>query len=177
MLRIPPSLHAWLRKRCSEEHLSLNEYCMLLLSAPTGPAGLLQARARAVRHAASLFGEWLIGMLVFGSWARGEVEPSSDVDLLVVLEPGCPLTRELYRLWDEKPVQWQGRAVEPHFVHLPNWSEGPSGVWAEAAVDGLVLFEKELRISRVLIRLRRQIAAGRLIRKVVHGQPYWAEAV
>jgi len=44
------------------------------------------------------------------------------------------------------------------------------------AVDGIVLFERELRISSALVRTRRDIAAGRLVRRIVHGQPYWTAA-
>ncbi|MCX6842122.1 MAG: nucleotidyltransferase domain-containing protein [candidate division WOR-3 bacterium] len=34
----------------------------------------------------SLYGERLAGLYLFGSYARGEAEPESDVDVLVVLE-------------------------------------------------------------------------------------------
>jgi hypothetical protein len=48
-------------------------------------------------------------------------------------------------------------------------------VWAEAAIDGIVLFERGMRITEHLIRVRREIAAGRIVRRVAHGQPYWTE--
>ena len=50
-----------------------------------------------------------------------------------------------------------------------------SGLWAEVALDGLVLLEREWSLSEHLARVRRAIAAGRLVRRVVHGQPYWRE--
>jgi hypothetical protein len=91
-----------------------------------------------------------------------------------VLEAAQPLTRGLYRVWDESPLYWCDRPVEPHLVHLPE--PGAVGtVWAEAAIDGVVLFEQGLRISRHLAAVRRDIAAGRLVRRTVHGQPYWSE--
>ena len=50
------------------------------------------------------------------------------------------------------------------------------GVWGEVAIDGIVLFERDWRLSADLARIRRDIAAGRLVRRLVHGQPYWTVA-
>jgi HEPN domain-containing protein len=45
-------------------------------------------------------------------------------------------------------------------VPLPPKDESLSGVWAEVAVEGIVLFERELIVSRQLVRIRQKIAAG-----------------
>ena len=70
---------------------------------------------------------------------------------------------------------WQGRPVDPHFVHPPD-EKVASGLWGEVAVDGIVLFERNWRLSAHLARVRRAIAEGKLVRRLVHGQPYWTEA-
>jgi hypothetical protein len=49
-------------------------------------------------------------------------------------------------------------------------------VWGEVAVDGVVLYERGLDVSADLARIRREIAAGRLVRRTAHGQPYWTSA-
>jgi hypothetical protein len=49
-----------------------------------------------------------------------------------------------------------------------------TGLWAEAALDGVVLFERGLVVSKRLAAVRRDIVAGRLVRRLAHGQPYWA---
>jgi hypothetical protein len=49
-------------------------------------------------------------------------------------------------------------------------------VWGEAAVDGVLLFERDFVLSAALASVRRDIADGRLIRRVLHGQPYWVAA-
>lgn len=173
VLRLEPSLHAALQRAAKQARLSLNEYCCRKLAAPSaaghwGPAAML------VQRALEIHGVELVGLVAFGSWVRGEAGPSSDVDVLVVLDCARPLTRGLYHAWDEKPSSWGVHAVEPHLVHLPE--PGAAGtVWAEAAIDGMVLFERDLQISRCLACVRRDIAEGRLVRKTVHGQPYWAE--
>lgn len=175
LLRVEPGLHAALRRAAQEVSLSLNEYCSRRLAAPSGRADAVGPAAGVVRRAAALCGEELVGVVVYGSYARGDAEATSDVDVLIVVGRAVRLTRELYRRWDETPIDWQGRRVDPHFAHPPKDSGRPSGLWAEVAIEGIVLFERGLALSRALVRIRRDILAGRVARRVVHGQPYWAE--
>lgn len=131
--------------------------------------------ARAIDRAIGIVGDHLVGVAVFGSWARGEAVAGSDVDLLIVIDRAIRVTRRLYAAWDKQPVRWEGRPLEPHFVHLPHLDRTPGGLWAEVAIDGIVMFEKARRLSMALARIRREIAAGRMVRRAVHGQSYWAE--
>ncbi len=174
LLRIDPALHATLRDQAERQGLSLNEYCARRLAYPGldvgGPA------PDAVRRALTVTRGRVRGLLVFGSWARNELSDDSDVDLLVVLDRGQVLERSLYRRWDEAPVLWEGRSVEPHFVHLPGEGDRVTGLWAEAALDGVVLFDPDFAMSRHLVHVRKQILAGRLVRREIHGHPYWVEA-
>ncbi len=176
LLRIPPGLHAALRRASAEAGLSLNEFCLRRLAAPSGDRDSWEGAVEALVRAADLFGRGLLGVVVFGSWARGELREDSDIDLLVVLDGALDLTRELYRAWDESPVDWQGHPVEPHFVHLPPRDETASGLWAEAAMEGYVLFAATPELVAGLARVRRDIAEGRIVRRVAHGQPYWVRA-
>jgi hypothetical protein len=176
LLRLPPPLHSALQQAAAAAGLSVNEYLVRRLSAPAGSIAVADEALGALRRADHLFRSRLAGLIVYGSWARGEAAAASDVDLLVVVEAEVPLTRQLYRRWDASPLRWQGRLVDPHFVHLPALDDPPSGTWAEAAVDGVILFERDFRLSAWLIRVRRAIAEGRLVRRTVHGQPYWTVA-
>ena len=124
----------------------------------------------------AIAGDALVAVILHGSWARGDATPRSAVDLLFVVDPRVVPNRQWYREWDARPVTWQGRVVNPRFVHPP--SEGIlSGLWAETAIDGIVFLDRDRRISATLAGIRRAIANGRFVRRVVHGQPYWAEAV
>lgn len=171
VLRISPGLHAALRRAAEEAGLSLNRYCARKLAGPGG--GVVGPAADVVTRAAEQFGGDLVGVLAFGSWARGDMTEESDVDLLVVVDEGLPIVRSQYRPWDADPLEWGGRAVEVHIVHPPESAEAPTGLWAEAALEGLILFERGLELSRRLIEVRRRIADGDLSRHETHGHPYW----
>jgi len=175
LLRIDAGLHETLRAAASDDGVSLNEYCARKLASPGGGLSGHADAAAAVAYASTMFGSDLVGVLAFGSWTRGELTDSSDVDLIVVIEASVELTRELYRRWDASQPSWGSRPVDAHFIHLPLPGAPVTGVWGEVATDGIVLFERGLRLTQHLIHVRRQIAAGRIVRRVAHGQPYWTE--
>lgn len=173
VLRIDPGLHAALREAAAAVGTSLNEYCAVKLAAPVGDLSSFELAAAAVGRAAAVVGSNLAGVVAFGSWARHELHDLSDVDLLVVVDEDLGLTRELYTRWDEAPVVVGGRRVEPHLVRLPTAPLAAVGLWAEAAVDGMVLFARDLRLASSLAAIRRQLVEGRVRRATSHGQPYW----
>jgi hypothetical protein len=43
-------------------------------------------------------------------------------------------------------------------------------------MDGIVLFDRSLDLSRHLCRVRHAIGDGRLVRKTSHGQAYWIDS-
>jgi hypothetical protein len=173
LLRIDPALHALLKASACELGVSLNDYCARKLALPADAAALADDGPAVVRRAMGLYGAHLAGVVVFGSWARGEATDGSDVDLLVVLDRRLPLTRSLYGAWDASPATWDGRTVEVHLAHLPERGEIPSGIWAEVALDGLVVYERGRLVSARLGHVRREIAAGSFVRRIAQGQPYW----
>lgn len=175
VLRIDPGLHAALRAAARKAGVSLNDYCARKLALPAA-ACVADPAAAVVARAVSLFGDDLAGVVVFGSWARGELAEGSDVDVLVVVELRVAIRRALYRAWDADPLSWDSRRVEPHIVRLPEPGTRVSALWAEAAVDGVVLFDPDLSVSRHLVEIRRRVVAGEIVRRRANGQPYWVEA-
>lgn len=171
VLRIDPRLHALLRDDAAAAGTSLNDWCGRVL-ATAGAAGLEPA-AKVVLAIRSRLGADLLGIVVYGSFARGDLAAGSDVDLLVVLSARRPITRAVYREWDDLTPAWDGREVDLHFVHLPKAGEPVSGSWAEVAVAGIVLYDRDLTVSRRLGDIRSRIAAGELVRRMAQGQPYW----
>lgn len=175
LLRIDPALHAALKAAAAQLGLSLNDYCGQKLALPVDAAALAGGAPAVVRQAIDLHGDALVGVVVFGSWARGEARDTSDVDVLIVLDGRTPLTRSLYRAWDARPAEWDGRPVEVHLVHLPERDRAPSGLWAEVALDGFVVYERRRDVSETLGAVRRRIARAQVVRRTSQGQPYWSE--
>ena len=134
---------------------------------PAEFAGLLEVVQRQ-------FADTLEGVVLFGSYARGTALPSSDIDILLVLSASVPIDRDLYERW--RPLRLAGREVSPLIVSLPGSSEDVRGIWLEIAIDGIVLFDRTLAVSRRLAAVRESIAAGRLKRMMTHGHPYWVPA-
>ena len=173
VLRIDPDLHASLRKAAKKAGVSLNELCSRSLALPSAllPDGVLEG----VRRAMDLLGEDIRGVVAFGSWARDELVEGSDIDLLMVPNPERRIDRSLYGAWDRVPLAWAGYSIEPHFVHLPDEGRRITGLWAEVSIEGIVLFDAELSLSRRLAEIRRRIASGEVARRWEGGHPYWVE--
>src|SRR5919197_958494 len=71
------------------------------LPGPLDPHAIAAAVAGDLRK---LYGERLKQVVLFGSWARGDAHPESDIDLLVVLDRVDSLWDELRRM---DPVLWR----------------------------------------------------------------------
>ena len=119
----------------------------------------------------------LVGLILFGSSARGDATEDSDTDLLLVMRPGMKIARDLYRLWDEFRREDSGAEeagkISPHFVILPGSVPAAGGLWYEAALDGIVLWEIGSQVSRFLGSVREAMGQGKIRRRMLHGSPYW----
>jgi hypothetical protein len=171
LLRLPRDLHNALTRAAAEHGESFNQWCVRRLRAPTVDEPAL--RSVLLDRAHTVAGSSFAGIVVLGSWARGEAAVGSDIDALIVIDPDLSLTRELYRTWDTVPVTCDGRAIDAHFVHPSGRGTPPTALWCEAAVDGLVWYDRDGTIAARLAEIRRAMAEGRVVRAVAHGQPYW----
>jgi len=112
----------------------------------------------------------LLGVLVFGSVARGDWTKDSDIDLLVVVDgwekPTWERTGELMGLMDglrqtrefKKAV---GQGFIPIIQHYPLSgleAERSHRIYIDACVDGIVLYERDGFLTRVLGNFRRRMA-------------------
>ncbi len=176
LLRLPVDLHRALAAQAAHEQTSVNELCVQRSSGPDLPFLLRRDVAALLARARAVAGPHLQGVLVHGSFARGEARAASDIDVLVVVDRAVALTRARYRHWDGETLSWAGRSVDAHFTHAPAERARPGSVWCEAATEGLVLFDAAGDVWQALVAARTAIAQGHLVRKIVHGQPYWTAA-
>jgi predicted nucleotidyltransferase len=177
VLRISPALHNQAKRSAREAGLSLNELCTRAITGfVSGTIPALRAESThedpLIERVKKMFGSSLKGILLFGSFSRGEQRENSDVDLLVVLDNVIKLTRKLYTRWDEQ--EFDDR-LSPHFVHEPPAIEGAGSIWLEASIDGIMLYEVDRRLSFFLRDLRHSIISGKYERKMAHGHPYWKQ--
>ena len=179
VLRLTAKLHALAKQRAVQLDISLNDLCRraienYLTQAQSNTGGARHVEAELVHRAQELVGESFIGLVLFGSMARGEARDSSDVDLLIVVKRELALERRLYVQWD---TAFADSRLSPHFVHLPLNAEQAGSIWLEVAIDGILLFENGRDISHMLGKIRTAMAAGRIVRKTAYGHPYWIKAV
>ncbi len=192
LLRLPSSVHRRLKREAAQSDMSLNKFCYARLTGATTHAGSSIARQEqslgypSVRIAGGelkeiaedvveLYQGELEGLVLFGSWVRGEASAASDIDLLLIMENHAVIDRDRYSHW--LPRRVLEHEVSPLFVHLPADVGSITGLWLEAAIDGIVLFDKTMAVSRFLAAARRMIAQGHVRRMMTHGHPYWVHNV
>jgi predicted nucleotidyltransferase len=132
------------------------------------------------------FSQRLVGVLVFGSVARGSWDRNSDIDLLVVVEgwnkPIWERTKELVNLRRKmrETLEFQ-RLVERNLPtsiqHYPlSKSEAlePHRIYVDACMEGIILYEKEGFLSKVLGEFREKLSKlGAMRITTASGKTYW----
>jgi uncharacterized protein len=182
-------LHGRLRRLAAKRGQSLNHLCAEVFERAVSSAGVTESRPMAgtgttlhllADECIRVFGKDLLGIVFFGSVARSEAFPDSDLDVLLVMDQGTPIRRDLYARWEEALSPFAERSfprdVSPHFSHLPASPRQAGSLWLEIAIHGIVLWEREGRVSTALRDLRSHIAEGGVTRRVRHGHPYWVRS-
>src|SRR5581483_11315485 len=147
------------------------------VDAPTAidPTNLPPYLQEAVEQLRAAFGDNLVGIALYGSRARGEARPDSDVDLLAIV-------RNLPQHWQERTFALHNplRQVEtdfPLFVYgkTPEEFEGafPS-IYLDMGLDGIVLYDVDGYLTAKLARIREIISEVGLVRKrITDGEFFW----
>jgi predicted nucleotidyltransferase len=171
ILRTPPALHGWLKETAAKRALSLNATCCSLLDEISTLKNTTSSELDGViRVIKDWLGSKLLGIVLFGSRARGDSWHGSDYDLLVIVSNELTICRELYRDWDNLRILDQ---YSPHFCHLPERGDPLSPLFLEASIDGQILYDQAKITENYLRVLRYKIAAGQYTRSYLHGQPVW----
>ena len=85
----------------------------------------------------------VVGVILFGSWARGNNRPGSDVDLVVILQEGYQ------------------RAVETHdgqaLAYWESHRDDAAGLWSVAKI----LFDRDGTVERLRVDVQRFLQDGK----------------
>jgi hypothetical protein len=141
---------------------------------------------RAVGGVLRVYEGRLLGIVLFGSAARGTETPSSDLDLAVVAT-GLPDTMpeelaETDRAERSAQAVAQavfegGRAFHPSSILAvpPGAFDAPGRIMLGVASDGRILYDPKGDVARGLRRLRGRLrAAGVRTHRTDGGRPYWS---
>lgn len=83
-------------------------------------------------------------VILFGSHARGEAGPDSDLDLFIELDPPLPArgrSRQVKKLFDPYPCPMDVVVYTPEEVAY--WQQAPASLVASVLREGKVLYERD----------------------------------
>jgi predicted nucleotidyltransferase len=130
-----------------------------------------------------VYGDRLLGVVVFGSVARDRMRPDSDLDLLVVAEP---LPRGRLARMDEfddvenrvAPALAEARRhgvmtrLSPIVRTFDELDQGGFLVF-DIACDGRVVFDRDEAVANYLAKVRQRLERRGAKRQTVSGAQYW----
>jgi uncharacterized protein len=144
---------------------------------PNLVASLCLATAEASAQWIRGMGDRLVSLVLFGSVARGDATPDSDVDVLVVAT-GFPRSlrdrrQEILDVWYQSPACTRSPGVTWGLVtKSPEEASDHSPLYLDMVDDAVILFDREGFFARVLESMR---ARMRLLgsRRVFLGDGSW----
>lgn len=159
-----------LQERARAQGLSINQYCLWVLSQAN--ASLSESWLHKVKK---YYGDRLLGIALFGSYARGTQSETSDKDILFVMDSKVPLKATLYREWEKHFEDKFDPLLSPHFSHLPSDLESLGSLWLELSLDAKILWDRMGHFQKTLQGIKLKILEGHYVRRHSHGVPYWVK--
>lgn len=129
-----------------------------------------QEVTRALRD---VLGECLVGLVLYGSRARGDARPESDWDVLLIAEqlPEQPFARHLFL---KRALPAECRGMVSFLAKTPKEFEaGVSSLYLDIAADGTVLYDPRGYAKQKLDELRRLIRREGLHRERTPAGDVW----
>lgn len=169
LLRLPKTLHDAVKARARSAHLSVNSLLERLIAQGLQGSIDRDVVSEIITIAEQEFSGSFIGLLLFGSQARGDAHDTSDTDLLLVVDDTIKIDRSLYRRWDERLPE----RVSIQIAHLPTLPRDSGSLWFECAMDARILHDPSGRVAHFLEQAKQYITSGNVVRRTTHGQGFW----
>lgn len=133
-----------------------------------------EKRALAGRFATLLgerLGEKLVSVVLYGSVARGEARPDSDIDLFVVARD-LPRVLQRYGVWKSvnDDLGHPGFSV---LLRTPDEAIGSRPLYLDMTEDAVLLLDRGDFFAGILDRLRSRMRELGSVRHRVNGLVYW----
>jgi len=137
-----------------------------------------------VRELRAQFGDNLVSVVLFGSFARGDFDQRSDIDLLIVFEDLPPSFFERHRLFytvERKveagfnPLRERGYLCQfMPVLKTRQQASYHSPLYLDMVEDGKILYDKDGFINGVFDEIRRRLSELGAQRKYLEGGGwYW----
>jgi len=133
------------------------------------------------------FGERLVGILLFGSIARGDWKKDSDIDLLLVIRgwKDKKVWERLRELSIAKEILRESREFHEtlsngYFPSIQHYALDPEevqkfhSIYPDIAADGIILYDKEGFMDRLISSIREKLKRNGALRiSTPDGRYYW----
>lgn len=169
LLRLAKPLHDEIKARARLAQLSVNS--LLERYIVQGVMGSVEQNitSEIIDSAKREFSDDFIGLLLFGSKARGDAHDTSDTDLLLVVSDAIKIDRALYRRWDARVPE----RISIQIAHLPSLARDAGSLWLECAMDARILHDPCGRVAKFVEQAKHYITSGNVVRRITHGQGFW----
>lgn len=146
-------------------------------------AGLRRAAGRYAQALRGALRETLVSVVLFGSVARGEAGPDSDIDLLIVGEEFPPGRFARLRLLEDVDREFEGELARLRALgvrsrlarHLKTRTEAAHVVplYLDLVEDALLLYDRDGFFQSILTRLEVSLKRLGAERRVLGRTRYW----
>lgn len=135
-----------------------------MIQTSLSPWSVLDAFRRAVRAA---YGDHFKGLIVYGSLARGEWTPESDIDVVVLLDDACDAEGERKQVWRcaYDLMEQRGIMVEPLVFTESAFQRGHTPIFFNIRREGWFIMpeEQSSAVEALLARVREDLSEARLL--------------
>ena len=169
LLRLPTALHLRVQGKAQLLRASMNSVLVQAIEQGLSVGNAEKTNPLIIKMACEQFGGAFIGLLMYGSRARGDAYEGSDTDLLLVVDHTVRIERDLYRLWDAKLPE----DISLTISCVPKRAENAGSLWLECALDAKILYDPKGVLRKRLAEIKELIVSGAFTRRTTHGQGYW----